>query len=105
MHGVSRQAVLWHKQTYGGYLTYRQVVNKAWPWKTTNLHGKSKVYQRLRDHGDYMLTQGIAPIPTLGRGSCGSRSVPQQRTTPPRLIRTTTTERPRKVIALTEIPH
>ncbi|WP_231748648.1 hypothetical protein [Mycobacterium sp. M26] len=58
MHGVSRQAVSWHKQTYGGYLTYRQVVNKAWPWKTTNLHGKSKVYQRLRDHGKYMLTQG-----------------------------------------------
>jgi hypothetical protein len=58
MHGVTRQAVSWQKQTYGGYLTYRQVVNKAWPWKTSNLHGKSKVYQRLRDHGEYMLTQG-----------------------------------------------
>lgn len=58
MHGVSRQAVSWQKQTYGGYLTYRQVVNKAWPWATTNLHSKSKVYQRLRDHGEYMLTDG-----------------------------------------------
>lgn len=58
MHGVSRQAVSWQKKTYGGYLTYRQVVNKSWPWKTTNLHSKSKIYQRLRDHGEYMLTQG-----------------------------------------------
>lgn len=58
MHGVSRQAVSWQKRTYGGYLTYRQVVNKAWPWKTTHLHSKSKVYQRLRDHGEYMLTRG-----------------------------------------------
>lgn len=54
MHGVTRQAVSWHKQTYGGHLTPRQVVNKSWPWKTTNLHGKSKAYQRLRDHGEYM---------------------------------------------------
>lgn len=58
MHGVSRQAVSWQKKTYGGYLTYRQVVDKSWPWKTTNLHSKSKIYQRLRDHGEYMLTQG-----------------------------------------------
>ncbi|BBY56934.1 hypothetical protein [Mycolicibacterium sarraceniae] len=58
MHGVSRQAVSWHKMTYGGHLTTRQMVNKAWPWKTTNLHGKSKVYQRLRDHGEYIATGG-----------------------------------------------
>lgn len=59
MHGVSRQAVSWHKVTYGGQLTPRQMVNKAWPWKTTNLHGKSKVYQRLRDHGEYTATRGL----------------------------------------------
>ncbi|PND57740.1 Repressor-like immunity protein [Mycobacterium sp. ENV421] len=58
MHGVSRQAVSWHKMTYGGHLTTRQMVNKAWPWKTTNLHGKSTVYQRLRDHGEYIATRG-----------------------------------------------
>jgi len=58
MHGVSRQAVSWHKMTYGGHLTTRQVVNKAWPWKTTSPHGKSKVYQRLRDHGEYVATGG-----------------------------------------------
>ncbi|UJD20912.1 immunity repressor [Mycobacterium phage Zimmer] len=54
MHGVTRQAVSWQKQTYGGSVTTRQIVNKAWPFKTTNLHGKSKPYQRLRDHGEYM---------------------------------------------------
>ncbi|BBX09466.1 hypothetical protein MAIC_42690 [Mycolicibacterium aichiense] len=54
MYGVSRQAVSWHKHTYGGSLTPRQIVNKAWPWKTTNLHGKAVAYQRLRDHGEFM---------------------------------------------------
>ncbi|ASR86715.1 immunity repressor [Mycobacterium phage Snape] len=54
MHGVTRQAVSWQKKTYGGRLTTRQVVQQAWPWETTKLHGKSKAYQRLRDHGEYM---------------------------------------------------
>lgn len=58
MHGVTRQAVSWQKITYGGSLTPRQIVNEAWPWKTTNLHGKAKGYQRLRDHGEYMATGG-----------------------------------------------
>ncbi|QGJ94842.1 immunity repressor [Mycobacterium phage Blinn1] len=58
MHGVTRQAVSWHKKTYGGQLTPRQIVNAAWPWETTNLHGKSKPFQRLRDHGEFMATGG-----------------------------------------------
>jgi hypothetical protein len=58
MHGVTRQAVSWQKLNYGGRLTPRQIVNKAWPWKTTDLHGKSKAFQRLRDHGEYMATGG-----------------------------------------------
>jgi len=58
MHGVTRQAVSWQKVVYGGQLTPRQVVNKAWPFKTTNLHSKSKAYQRLRDLGEYMATAG-----------------------------------------------
>jgi hypothetical protein len=53
MHGVSRQAVSWQKHTYGGRFTSRQVVNKAWPWQTTTLHGKATAYQRLRDHGEF----------------------------------------------------
>ncbi|AOZ61313.1 immunity repressor [Mycobacterium phage DarthPhader] len=54
MHGVTRQAVSWQKTVYGGSVSTRQVVNKAWPYTTTNLHGKSKPFQRLRDHGEYM---------------------------------------------------
>lgn len=58
MHGVTRQAVSWHKIEYGGALTTRQIVNKAWPWKTNNDHSKAKGYQRLRDHGEFMATGG-----------------------------------------------
>jgi len=58
MHGVTRQAVSWHKKNYGGFLTTRQIVNKAWPWKTSTLHGKSAAFQRLRDHGEFMATGG-----------------------------------------------
>lgn len=58
MHGVTRQAVSWHKIAYGGKLTPRQVVNQHWPWKTNNDHGKAKAFQRLRDHGEFMATGG-----------------------------------------------
>lgn len=58
MHGVTKQAVSWHKRKYGGYLTPRQQVDGEWPWATTDLHGKSKAYQRLRDHGEFMATGG-----------------------------------------------
>jgi hypothetical protein len=58
LYGVSRQAVSWQKKTYGGNMTTRQAVNEAWPWRTTNLHSKSKTYQRLRDHGEFMMTAG-----------------------------------------------
>lgn len=58
MHGVSRQAVSWHKVEYGGALTPRQIVNKEWPWKTTGAHSKCKPFQRLRDLGEYVATGG-----------------------------------------------
>jgi hypothetical protein len=58
MHGVSRQAVSWHKIVYGGFMTTRQIVNKAWPWKTTVPHSKASAYQRLRDLGEYQATGG-----------------------------------------------
>ena len=38
MHGVSRQAVSWHKTVYGGAKSTRQIVNTAWPWDTTAQH-------------------------------------------------------------------
>lgn len=58
MFGVSRQAVSWHLRTYGGRLSTRQVVNKFWPWVTTRAHGKAVPYQRLRDHGEFIVTGG-----------------------------------------------
>lgn len=58
MHGVTRQAVSWHKVEYGGERTPRQIVNEAWPWKTTAAHSQTKPFQRLRDHGEYMATGG-----------------------------------------------
>lgn len=62
MHGVTPQAVSWQKLTYGGFLTTRQIVHKAWPWVTTNLHGKSTAYQRLRDHGEFMRAGGFGTM-------------------------------------------
>ncbi|QFP95554.1 immunity repressor [Mycobacterium phage GaugeLDP] len=64
MHGVTRQAVNWQLKTYGGRLTTRQQVKELWPFETNNLHGKSKAFQRLRDHGEYMRTlsfKGFSP--------------------------------------------
>lgn len=58
MHGVTRQAVSWHKVVYGGELTPRQVVNQAWPWETNDGHSRATAYHRLRDHGEYMATGG-----------------------------------------------
>lgn len=39
-------------------MTPRQMANKAWPWKTSNHHGKSKAYQALRDLGEFQVTGG-----------------------------------------------
>lgn len=58
LHGVTRQAVSWQKQTYGGLDTPRQVVNKSWPWETSHAHSRTKTYQNLRSHGEFMLTGG-----------------------------------------------
>ncbi|AMO61688.1 Uncharacterised protein [Mycolicibacterium phlei] len=62
MHGVTRQAVSWHKVVYNGFLTTRQLAQRAWPWETTNTHGKSSAYQRLRDHGEFMLSGGFTSM-------------------------------------------
>lgn len=58
MFGVTRAAVSWHKVTYGGRLTPREAAKAAWPWDTTHLHGKAAPYKRLRDHAEYMATDG-----------------------------------------------
>lgn len=58
MYGVTRQAVSWHKVAYGGELSTRQIVAKAWPWDTKTPHSKSTAYMRMRDLGEYMATGG-----------------------------------------------
>lgn len=58
MYNVTRQAVSWHLKTYGGRLSPRQVVDEAWPWKTGHGHDKAVPYKRLRDHGEFMQTDG-----------------------------------------------
>ncbi|AOT24994.1 immunity repressor [Mycobacterium phage Kalpine] len=54
MHGVTRQAVEWHVKTYGGRLNTRQQAKALWPFETISKHSRSKVFQSLRDHGEYM---------------------------------------------------
>ncbi|AGS82756.1 repressor protein [Mycobacterium phage AnnaL29] len=54
MHGVTRQAVEWQVKTYGGRLNTRQQAKALWPFETTKLHSRSKAFQSLRDHGEYM---------------------------------------------------
>lgn len=58
MHGVTRQAVSWHKVVYGGELTTRQIVDRAWPWPTGHQHSRASCFQRMRDHGEFMATGG-----------------------------------------------
>ena len=60
MFGVTRQAVSWHVKTYGGDqpLTPRQKALEVWPWITDSRFRLNAVFQRLRDHAEYMLTGG-----------------------------------------------
>lgn len=58
MLGVTRQAISYHKITYGGRETPRQTVVKLFPWKVSSEHVQTAPYKRLRDHGEYMATGG-----------------------------------------------
>lgn len=58
LKGVTRQAVSKMVQRYNGFLTPRQQVQEAWPFKTSRAHNRSTVYHRLRDHGEFMATGG-----------------------------------------------
>lgn len=59
MYGVTRQAISWHKQHYGGRLTPRETVLQHWPWAVPEPMTHSTPYRRLRDHGEYVATGGI----------------------------------------------
>ena len=60
LFGVTRQAVSWHVKTYGGDapLTPRQKALEVWPWITDSRFRVNAVFQRLRDHAEYMITGG-----------------------------------------------
>ena len=59
MFGVTRQAVSYHVRKYGDVvLTPRQKALECWPWITDSRFRNNAVFQRLRDHAEYMLTGG-----------------------------------------------
>lgn len=57
MFGVTRQAISWWKQHYGGRKTPRDVVREQFPFKVP-AKLQTSPYKRLRDHGEYMATGG-----------------------------------------------
>lgn len=59
MFGVTRQAVSWHKQHYGGKLTPRELVLQHFPWLLPVDVGCASAVRRLRDHGEYVATGGM----------------------------------------------
>lgn len=59
MFGKSRQAVSWHKATYGGRMTPREQVLKNFPWHVSAEQAQSSPYRRMRDHGEYVATGGV----------------------------------------------
>lgn len=59
MFGVTRQAVSWHKRTYNGTLSPREVVMENFPWVVSSQQTQCSAYRRLRDHGEYMATGGV----------------------------------------------
>jgi hypothetical protein len=58
MFGKTRQAVSWHKHTYGGKMTPREIVLQHFPWTVSAEQSQSSPYRRMRDHGEYIATGG-----------------------------------------------
>lgn len=58
LYGVSRQAVSWHKHNYNGNLTPRERVLQHFPWKVSKIQERCSACRRLRDHGEYVATDG-----------------------------------------------
>lgn len=57
--GVTRQAVSKMKRTDGGYSeTPREKVRNDFPWEVPTEHTAHHIYKRMRDHGEYMATDG-----------------------------------------------
>ena len=58
MFGVSRQAVSWHKRSYGGALSPREIVMLHFPWKVSTELAQASLCRQIRDHGEYVATGG-----------------------------------------------
>jgi hypothetical protein len=59
-YGVSRQAVSWHKTTYSGRLTPRELVMKEFPFPGIRRDfTQTAPYRCLRHHGEYIATGGV----------------------------------------------
>lgn len=59
IYNVSRQAISWIKQTYGGRMTPRELVLKEFPWTVPAELSTASAYRRIRDHGEYVATGGV----------------------------------------------
>lgn len=58
LFNISKQAVSYHKVTYNGTRTPREVVLDNFPWQVPMYMSQTSPYRRLRDHGEYMATGG-----------------------------------------------
>lgn len=58
LFNVTKQAVSYHKKTYNGSRTPREEVMDCFPWQLDEEQGKTSAVRRLRDHGEYMATDG-----------------------------------------------
>jgi hypothetical protein len=57
-YGVTRQYVSWIKHTYGGRLSPRETVLQEFPFKVSRAQGQTSPYRRLRDHAEFVATDG-----------------------------------------------
>lgn len=63
MFGVTRQYASWIKYTYGGRLTPRERVLREFPWKVPEPMTQHSPYRRMREHGEYVATNGVGMSP------------------------------------------
>lgn len=55
---VTKQAVSYHKVTYNGSRTPREIVLETFPWQVPEAMCQTSPYRRMRDHGEYIATGG-----------------------------------------------
>ena len=58
LFGVTRQAISYHKVTYNGQKTPREIALEHFPWKVPARLNQCAPYMRMRDHAEFMATGG-----------------------------------------------